>query len=166
MSVSLELEITVKPKPSGVTTPATPVTGTPPKSVFSSKIDIVADTEGKLDIMIPGKAKCLDVYPQAGTQKWLKFFAISPTPPTTATPTAPAYYKGLTFACGDKVNLTKEFDLSSAVAYWGDALSPLFEGIDELERVSFTNPHACEIPVTIYFLRDAFKKQPAAPVCF
>jgi hypothetical protein len=151
MSITLQVETTV----TALDSSGHPIT----PAVYDSKYQIMADTSSNIQITVPGKAtNGYEVYVEAGQQTWLRFFAITPT---NADETLP---KGLSFATADSQNQTASVGLSGPVAYSSpDALAPLFEGITELQKVSFINPGACDVDLTIYFIRDVAKKAPPDP---
>jgi hypothetical protein len=156
MSISLQVEISVKSvDPAQPPPPTTP----DPTVLYDSTSAITADTSSSISITVPAKQKGWEVYVEAGQREWLKFFAISPTKKEHPFP------KGFAFQCADdKTTNPTKFKLEVPVAYWGDALCPLFEELDELDKILFINPTACSIDLTIYFARDVAQK-PAVDPC-
>jgi hypothetical protein len=143
MSVNLQVEISV----TALDDSGAPVT--PP--VYDSKTKITADTSSRIQITIPGKSQGYEVYVEAGSQNWLKLFAISPD--------SESFPAGLSFVPGDSENQGNSVTLNGPVAYFSpDALAGLFTNISELEKICFTNKSTCDVPLTIYYIRDVAKK--------
>lgn len=125
--------------------------------LYKSTSPISADTDGSLKVTIPGHKSNWEVYPEAGQQDWLKFFAVSAKTPSD----------GLRFVVSDGKYSTEEIVLDQPIAAWGDALNQqFFMGTDgtlkELKKLVFTNSDACAAEVEIYFVRNASKRVPAA----
>jgi hypothetical protein len=155
MSVSLQVDIKV----SSLDDQGNPVD--PP--LYESKLTITADCSCPIKMTVPAK-KTLGVAVCAGIKDWLRLLAISPD--FKGAPPAPPP-KNFSFVCADdNNNQTGPFDLSKgAVAYWGDGLTPLFDGLSELKWINFNNPSPCPIDVSIFVAKDVAAKQVPADVC-